>query len=69
MAASNINRVIITGNLTSDPELRSLEHTLRITDGVQRFRIIKLAPGVGSPPDLASAPATAPSSDETPPPA
>ena len=24
MAASNINRVIITGNLTSDPELRSL---------------------------------------------
>ncbi len=52
------------------PELlRSLEHTLRITDGVQRFRIIKLAPGVGSPPDLASAPATAPSSDEAPAPA
>jgi single-strand DNA-binding protein len=24
MAASNINRVIITGNLTADPELRSL---------------------------------------------
>ena len=24
MAATNINRVIITGNLTSDPELRSL---------------------------------------------
>jgi len=47
------------------PELlRSLEHTLRITDGVQRFRIIKLAPGVGAPPDLASAPVTAPASDE-----
>jgi len=47
------------------PELlRSLEHTLRITDGVQRFRIIKLAPGVGAPPDLASAPVTAPVSDE-----
>jgi len=26
MAASNINRVIITGNLTSDPELRSLSN-------------------------------------------
>ena len=24
MAATNINRVIITGNLTADPELRSL---------------------------------------------
>jgi small subunit ribosomal protein S6 len=49
------------------PELlASLDHTLRITDGVQRFRIIKLAPGVGAPPDLASAPATAPVSDEAP---
>ena len=26
MAATNINRVIITGNLTADPELRSLPH-------------------------------------------
>jgi small subunit ribosomal protein S6 len=52
------------------PELlASLEHTLRITDGIQRFRIIKLAPGVGTPPDLASAPATAPVSDEAPTPA
>ncbi len=52
------------------PELlASLDHTLRITDGVQRFRIIKLAPGVGAPPDLASAPVTAPSSDEAPTPA
>ena len=52
------------------PELLgSLDHTLRITDGVQRFRIIKLAPGVGAPPDLASAPVTAPSSDEAPTPA
>ncbi len=49
------------------PELLgSLDHTLRITDGVQRFRIIKLAPGVGSPPDLAAAPVTAPASDEAP---
>lgn len=30
--------------------LRSLEHTLRITDGVTRFRIIKLAPGTPAPP-------------------
>jgi small subunit ribosomal protein S6 len=31
--------------------LRSLEHTLRITDGVTRFRIIKLAPGTPAPPE------------------
>ncbi len=44
-----------------NPELLvSLDHTLRITDGVQRFRIIKLHPGVGAPPDLRNTPATAP---------
>lgn len=44
-----------------NPELlASLDHTLRITDGVQRFRIIKLAPGLGDPPDLRNTPATAP---------
>jgi small subunit ribosomal protein S6 len=44
-----------------DPELlESLDHTLRITDGIQRFRIIKLHPGVGAPPDLRNTPATAP---------
>lgn len=49
------------------PELlAALDHTLRITDGVQRFRIIKLAPSIGSPPDLAAAPVTAPASDEAP---
>jgi small subunit ribosomal protein S6 len=31
--------------------LRNLEHTLRITDGVTRFRIIKLAPGTPPPPE------------------
>jgi small subunit ribosomal protein S6 len=31
--------------------LQSLEHTLRITDGVTRFRIIKLAPGTPAPPE------------------
>ena len=31
--------------------LGSLEHTLRITDGVTRFRIIKLAPGTPAPPE------------------
>lgn len=40
--------------------LTSLGHTLRITDGVQRFRIIKLHPGVGAPPDLRNTPAVAP---------
>lgn len=31
--------------------LNTLDRTLKITDGVQRFRIIKLKPGVGSVPD------------------
>ncbi len=49
------------------PELlASLDHTLRITDGVQRFRIIKLAPGVGAPPDLRNTPATAPTGEDAP---
>jgi len=44
-----------------DPQLlESLDHTLRITDGIQRYRIIKLHPRVGSPPDLRNTPATAP---------
>lgn len=34
------------------PELlATLERTLRITDGVTRFRIIKLAPGTPAPPE------------------
>ncbi len=37
--------------------LDSLDHTLRITDGVQRFRIIKLANGLGAPPNLREVPA------------
>jgi small subunit ribosomal protein S6 len=47
------------------PELLAdLNRTLRITDGVLRFRVIKLAPGVGEPPDLKSAPVVAPASEE-----
>ncbi|MCW3014119.1 MAG: rpsF [Solirubrobacterales bacterium] len=43
------------------PELlAALNRTLRITDGVLRFRIIKLAPGVGTPPDLKATPAMIP---------
>jgi small subunit ribosomal protein S6 len=35
------------------PELlQQLDHNLKITDGVLRFRIIKLRPGTPSPPDL-----------------
>jgi small subunit ribosomal protein S6 len=34
--------------------LNSLDRTLRITDGVMRFRIIKLAPGVPDAPDMRS---------------
>jgi small subunit ribosomal protein S6 len=32
--------------------LESLQHTLRITDGVVRYRIIKLRPGTPAPPDV-----------------
>jgi small subunit ribosomal protein S6 len=32
--------------------LAALEHNLKITDGVLRFRIIKLRPGTAAPPDM-----------------
>src|SRR5258707_7270522 len=31
--------------------LESLDHTLKITDGVTRFRLIKILPGTPPPPD------------------
>jgi ribosomal protein S6 len=34
--------------------LSSLDRTLRLADDALRFRIIKLAPGVGAPPDMSS---------------
>jgi small subunit ribosomal protein S6 len=55
--------------------LASLHRTLHITDGVLRFRIIKLAPGTPAPPDLTAraqseeAAAAPPSFDESPEPA
>ena len=39
--------------------LDQLEHNLKITDGVLRFRIIKLRPGTPGPPDMQPAAATA----------
>jgi small subunit ribosomal protein S6 len=39
--------------------LEQLDHNLKITDGVLRFRIIKLRPGTPAPPDLRAA-ATSP---------
>jgi small subunit ribosomal protein S6 len=40
------------------PEMLSaLDRTLRITDGIMRFRIIKLKPGVPEAPDVLAAPA------------
>ena len=39
------------------PEMLSaLDRTLRITDGIMRFRIIKLKPGVPDAPDVLAAP-------------
>jgi small subunit ribosomal protein S6 len=32
--------------------LEQLDHNLKITDGILRFRIIKLRPGTAPPPDL-----------------
>ena len=45
--------------------LEQLDHNLKITDGILRFRIIKLRPGTPAPPDLrpaamAAAPAPEP---------
>ena len=52
--------------------LGALDHTLRITDGVNRFRVIKLRPGTPDPPDLRAAPAGAtagePDAEDDPPP-
>ena len=46
--------------------LDGLDRTLRITDGVLRFRIIKLAPGVPDAPDMSSSAAVArPTETET----
>ena len=46
--------------------LERLDRTLRITDSVVRYRIIKLAPGTPAPPDLrSSAVADGPSAGET----
>jgi small subunit ribosomal protein S6 len=39
--------------------LAALDHNLKITDGVLRFRIIKLRPGTAAPPDLRPVAATA----------
>src|SRR3954465_15641027 len=47
--------------------LQQLDHALKITDGVNRFRIIKLRKGTPPPPDLrasAAAAAEAPASTE-----
>ena len=46
------------------PELLSrLNRSLRITDGILRFRIIKLKPGVPEPPDMASSGTAAAAAD------
>jgi len=43
--------------------LEQLNHTLKITDGVLRFRIIKLREGTPPPPDLGQAAAAAPAGE------
>lgn len=50
--------------------LEQLDHNLKITDGILRFRIIKLRPGTPPPPDMrpvavaAATPAAGPEIDE-----
>jgi small subunit ribosomal protein S6 len=46
--------------------LEQLDHNLKITDGVLRFRIIKLRPGTPEPPDLRPS-ATAVATEQQPP--
>jgi small subunit ribosomal protein S6 len=41
----------------------ALDRYLRITDGVVRFRVIKLRPGTPPPPDLKSQPVEAPAAE------
>jgi small subunit ribosomal protein S6 len=56
-------------HVSSNDLLSSLDRTLRLADEVLRFRIIKLAPGVGAPPaDMAAgaAAARAPQADAAP---
>jgi small subunit ribosomal protein S6 len=45
--------------------LEALDHTLKITDGVLRFRVIKLRPGTPAPPDLRTAAAGATAGTES----
>ena len=45
--------------------LEALDHTLKITDGINRFRIIKLRHGTPEPPDLRAAPAGATAGEES----
>ena len=44
--------------------LEQLDHNLKITDGVLRFRIIKLRPGTPAPPDLRAQAAVTPETAE-----
>ena len=44
--------------------LLQLDHALKITDGVNRFRIIKLRKGTPEPPDLRASAATAPTEQQ-----
>jgi ribosomal protein S6 len=46
--------------------LDSLEHSLRIIDGILRFRIIKLKPGVPEAPDMRAAPSAPRRSEDEP---
>jgi small subunit ribosomal protein S6 len=44
--------------------LEQLDHNLKITDGILRFRIIKLRPGTPSPPDMRPTAAAAVATDD-----
>lgn len=48
----------------TSPLLESLNHALKITDGVLRFRIMKLRPGTPPPPDMAASTAAYAAEDD-----
>ena len=56
--ADSLNAAV-AGAVLAYEVLAALDHTLKITDGVNRFRVIKLRPGTPEPPDLRAAAAGA----------
>jgi small subunit ribosomal protein S6 len=62
----NADYHLLQFHAASSELLDGLDRTLRITDGVMRFRIIKLRPGVPDAPDMGTATPAAPRAEAEP---